>query len=252
MTESLAGKVAIITGGSRGIGAACASRLAELGASVVIAARTESQLRATADALTANGGRALAVTADVSSPADLDRLVEETARAFGGVDILVNNAAVEPAYKPIQDVTVEEWDGAFATLLRSCWYLSKLVHPSMKARGGGSIINISSVGGYYHWDEQMLYDLPKAALFKLSHDCAKEWAPDNIRVNTVAPGWVQTDMAAEAIAEMRAAGRQPNLLNRVAEPSEIAELVAYLACEPARFITGEVIRIDGGGRPGWL
>jgi NAD(P)-dependent dehydrogenase (short-subunit alcohol dehydrogenase family) len=122
----------------------------------------------------------------------------------------------------------------------------------MKARGGGSVVNISSVAGYYHWDGQMLYDLPKWAIFKLTHDCGKEWAPDNIRVNAVAPGWVQTDMAADSIVRMREEGRAPNLLDRVADPSEIAELVAYLVSEPARFITAEVIRIDGGGRPGWL
>lgn len=252
MTASLDGKVAIITGGSRGIGAAIATRLAGLGASVVLAARSPDTLESAAAAIRATGASALAVPADVRSPVDLERVAQEAIATFGGVDILVNNAAVAPPHRPIQDVTVDEWDDAMNLMLRSCWYLSKLVYPSMKGRRGGSIVNVSSVSGYYHWDGEMLYDLPKAALFKLTHDCAKEWAPDNIRVNAVAPGWVNTDMATEAIDAMRAEGRKPNLLDRVAEPEEIAELVAYLCSDVAHFVTGEVIRIDGGGRPGWL
>lgn len=252
MTESLSGKVAVITGGSRGIGAAIARRLAELGSRVVLAARNPEKLEETAAAIRAAGGTAVAVPADVRDPANLDRVAEEAVRAFGGIDILVNNAAVSPPSRAIQDISLEEWDDAMNLMLRSCWYLSKLAYPSMKARGGGSIINVSSVSGYYHWDGEMLYDLPKAALFKLTHDCGREWAPDNIRVNTIAPGWVNTDMAAEAVEAMRAEGRKPNLLDRVAEPPEIAELVAYLCSDMARFITAEVIRIDGGGRPGWL
>lgn len=252
MTGDLSGKVAIVTGGGRGIGAACGRRLAAEGARVVLAARSVDQITDVAGQIKSSGGEALAVRADVSSTADLERLTAEAEREFGGVDIVVNNAALFPTITAAQDVSSEEWDLGMATNLKSAWYLAKLAHPTMRRRGGGSVINISSASGYYHWNGELLYSLPKAALFALARILAKEWAPDNIRVNTVAPGWVRTEMADTMLADMRREGRSPNLLDTVAEPEEIAELVLYLTTDAARFMTGGVVRIDGGGRPGWL
>jgi NAD(P)-dependent dehydrogenase (short-subunit alcohol dehydrogenase family) len=252
LSRSFEGRVAVITGASRGIGAACARRLASDGAAVVLAARTEETLARTTAELQSAGYRALAVRADVSVMSDLERLALEAEREFGGIDIVVNNAALFPELRAPQDITSEEYDLGMSTNLKSAWYLSKLAYPVMKRRGGGSVIHMSSASGYYHWNGELLYSLPKAGLFALARILAKEWGPDNIRVNSVAPGWVRTDMADGMLDQMRKEGRSPNLLDTVGEPEEIAELVAYLCSDAARFMTGGVIRIDGGGRPGWL
>jgi NAD(P)-dependent dehydrogenase (short-subunit alcohol dehydrogenase family) len=207
----LDGKVAIITGGSTGIGLACAKKFVYEGAKVVIAARGLDRLTGVADQLSASGGEVVAVRADVSVMSDLERLAAETEHRFGGVDVIVNNAGVLPEAKPAQDITSDEWDLLMATNLKSAWYLAKLAYPAMKRRGGGSVINISSVSGYYHYDGELLYTLPKAGLFSLAQILGKEWALDNIRVNSVAPGLVRTEMTEVQIAKMQSEGRRPNL-----------------------------------------
>jgi NAD(P)-dependent dehydrogenase (short-subunit alcohol dehydrogenase family) len=238
-------RVAIVTGASRGIGAACARELAQRGYAVALLARSEPDLERVASDIRAAGQEALVAVADVRRQADLERAVTATREALGGIDVLVNNAGVIPPEKEIYDVSLEEWDDAHNILLRAPWILSSLVYPAMKERGGGSIINISSVSGLRHNEGELLYTLPKAGLIMLTKICAKEWARDNIRVNCVAPGWVRTDMSADFLDEFPAE-RKLNMLNTVVQTSEVAKLVAYLVAGEARPITGETIRIDAG------
>jgi dehydrogenase/reductase SDR family protein 4 len=242
---SLDSKVAVVTGSSRGIGAACARELGRQGMSVILAARSTEDLEGVADDIRASGGRAHVVSADLRALPDLQRTVDAALKRFGGIDVLVNNAGVFLGEKEIFDVTPSEWDDAHNLLLRAPWFLSTLVYHSMKARGGGSIVNISSVSGLRHNIGEILYTMPKSGLLMLTKICAKEWARDNIRVNCVAPGWVRTDMSAGMLDQMASTDR-PNMLDIILEPTEVAKLVTYLVSDDARAVTGETIRIDAG------
>lgn len=238
----LDGKVAVVTGASRGIGAAVARELARAGASVVVAARGADPLEAVAASLQ---GRGLAVPTDVSRIEDLERLVA-AAEKFGGIDVLVNNAGTAPPAKQIYDISLEEWETTLDVNLRSAWYLSKLCHPHMKQRGGGAVVNIASTSGLHHDIGLGVYGISKAAVIMLTTVCAKEWARDGIRVNALAPGVVRTELGAPLIAYMESHGQKPNPMNMVGEPDDIARLVRFLVTEESRYITGDVIRIDGG------
>lgn len=243
MDDSLEGKVAIVTGANRGIGAAVARRLADAGANVVVAARGAEALVEVARSLQ---GRGLAVTTDVARIEDLDRLVSTTVERFGGVDVLVNNAGVSPAAKQVYDVSLDEWQSTFDVNLRSAWYLSGLCHPHMKQRGGGAVVNLSSTSGLHHDIGLGVYGISKAAVVMLTTVCAKEWARDRIRVNAVAPGLVRTELARPLIEYVESRGTRPNPMNIIGEPEEIARLVHFLVSDESRYITGDVIRIDGG------
>lgn len=245
--EHFEGRVAIVTGASRGIGAACAVALARDGANVVLAARSADALAGVAEEVRQAGSAAHAVTADMNQLGDLEQLVQEAQQRFGGVDILVNNAGVYLEAREIQELPVQEWDYTLGVNLKAPWYLSKLVQPLMKERGGGSVVNISSTSGLHHTIGDGVYGISKAALIMLTTVCAKEWARDNIRVNCVAPGWVRTAMAEADLRAMAEQGQKPNLLGWVAEPEEVARLVCYLVSDEARYITGDIIPIDGGG-----
>lgn len=238
-------RVAIVTGASRGIGAACARELAREGLGVVLAARSEEDLDKVAADIVSDGGRAAVVVADLRTASDLERTANVALDRFGGIDVLVNNAGAFPGVREIDAVSSSEWDDANNLLLKAAWLLSKQVYSSMKSRGGGSIVNISSVSGLRHNAGEILYTMPKAGLMMLTKVCAKEWARDNIRVNCVAPGWVRTEMAAPFLDALQPADR-PNMLNIILEPREVARLVAYLVSDDARAITGETIRIDAG------
>jgi NAD(P)-dependent dehydrogenase (short-subunit alcohol dehydrogenase family) len=243
MDYKLDGKVAIVTGANRGIGAATARELAAAGAQVVIAARGAEALEEVARAL---AGKGLAVATDVARTEDLDRLVAAAVDRFGGVDILVNNAGVAPPAKQIYKVTLDEWQSTLDINLRSAWYLSKLCHPHMKQRGGGAIVNISSTSGLHHDIGLGVYGISKAAVAMLTEVCAKEWARDRIRVNALAPGLVRTELAKPIIEYVESHGGKPNPLNIFGEPEDIARLVRFLVTDESRYITGDVIRIDGG------
>ena len=243
MDFRLDGKVAIVTGANRGIGAAIARELASIGARVVVAARGATALEEVAASL---GGSGHAVATDVSNVQDLDRLVAAAVDRFGGVDVLVNNAGVAPPAKQIYKVTPEEWESTMAVNLRSAWYLSKLCHPHMKQRGGGAVVNIASTSGLHHDIGLGVYGISKAAVIMLTTVCAKEWARDRIRVNALAPGIVRTELAASIIEYVESHDQKPNPMNMLGEPEDIARLVRFLVTEESRYITGDTIRIDGG------
>jgi len=245
MDNSLEAKVAIITGAGRGIGAACAAELARAGAAVVLAARSVSELDRVKASLPA-GSRCLVVPTDVTKIEDLENLVTRTIDELGGIDVLLNNAGMMPPAKQIYKVDLEEWELVMATNVRAPWYLGNLVHRHMKARGGGVIINVSSTSGLHHDIGLGVYGISKAAVVMLTNVQAKEWARDGIRVNAIAPGVVRTEMARDLLRYLDDHSQKPNPMNIVGEPHDIARLVRYMATDESRYMTGSVIRIDGG------
>ncbi len=246
MTDrELDGKVAIVTGAGRGIGAAIARELASAGASVALAARSEGQLAAVRESLP-DGTKSIEVPTDVTVNAALDTLVARTAAELGGVDILVSNAGTMPKARQIYKVPEEEWQYTMGVNLHAPWYLANLAREHMKARGGGAIVNVSSNSGLHHDIGLGLYGISKAALIWLSTVQAKEWARDGIRVNCLAPGVVRTDLAHDVLAYLEEHDAKPNPLNLIAEPEDIAGLVRFIVSPRARYLTGETIRIDGG------
>jgi NAD(P)-dependent dehydrogenase (short-subunit alcohol dehydrogenase family) len=245
MNHGLAGKVALVTGASRGIGAAIAKELAESGAHVALAGRSESTLQETARALP-KGSHVVAVKADVADPSDLDRLVGQVVSELGGIDVLVNNAGLLPPAKQIYKAELDEWQTVMDINLRAPWYLSKLVHPHMKARGGGAIVNVSSTSGLHHDIGLGVYGISKAGVVMLTEVCAKEWARDGIRVNCIAPGIIKTQLASSIIDYLSSRNMKPNPMNLYGEPEDIAKLVRFLVTDESRFMTGSIIRIDGG------
>ena len=245
MKDGLEGKVALVTGASRGIGAAIAKELAEAGAHLALAGRDESTLLEAARSMP-RGNHALAVAADVADTSDLDRLVGKVVSELGGIDVLVNNAGLMPPARQIYNVDLDEWQTVMNINLRAPWYLSKLVHPHMKARGGGAIVNVSSTSGLHHDIGLGVYGISKAGVVMLTEVCAKEWARDGIRVNGIAPGIVKTQLAGSIIDYLTTRKIKPNPMNMYGEPEDIARLVRFLASDESRYMTGSIIRIDGG------
>ena len=245
----LTGKVAVITGSSRGIGKAIAERMAEHGAKVVISSRKAGPCDEVAAAINEkHAGHAIAVPANISSKEDLGRLIEETRKAFGQIDILVCNAASNPYYGSQLDIT----DDAFRKILdnnivANNW-LVQLVAPEMKARKDGAIIIVSSIGGLRGSQVIGAYCISKAADMQLARNLAQELGPSNIRVNCIAPGLVKTDFA-KALwdtpeGEKRASSGTP--LRRLGEPDDIAGAAVYLGSRAGSWTTGQTIVVDGG------
>ena len=201
----LTGKVALVTGGTRGIGRAIAFEFARAGAHVVVSSRKADAVTSTAAALRADGGAASGVPANVGRPGEVATLLEATLAAAGGLDILVNNAATNPVYGPITDVSDEAFEKIMAVNVKAPWDLARRALPHMVARGGGSVINISSIGGLSPEPNLGIYSVSKAALVMLTRTMAREWGPQGVRANVICPGFIKTDFSAalwknEAIA----------------------------------------------------
>ena len=244
----LSGKVAIVTGSSRGIGRAIAEGFAEAGARVVISARNEAPCEETAAAIRAKGGAAIAVTARISDHAQLENLVAKTRAEWGGVDILVCNAAINPHYGRLEDMTDQVFERMMTNNVLSNLWLSKLVVPDMKARRDGSIIFISSVGGLKSSTVIAMYGVTKAADIALCRSLAAEWGPEGVRVNCIAPGLVETAFARALYEdpERRARREAETPLRRLGQPEDIAGAALLLASRAGAFITGQTIVVDGG------
>jgi len=253
---SLEGKVALITGGSRGIGRASALALADAGASVVVSSRKIADLEPVAEELKAKGVKAMAIAAHNAKMEDSRALVEQAMKAFGRIDILMNNAGTNPYYGPLMDQDEKTYDITMNVNLKGLLFLSQLVARIMKAQGGGCIINTSSIGGL-RAGELGVYCVTKAAVIMLTQVMAKEWGQYNIRVNAIAPGIIKTRLS-EALwkdpaVSAKAVAQIP--LMRLGEPEEIAGAVVFLASKAGSYITGETIVIDGGrvhGEPAHL
>lgn len=249
---SLKDKVAVITGGGRGIGKAIATGLTEAGAHIVIASRKLEKLQATADELAQFGNRVLPVKCDMESETDIQALVDATMQAFGRIDILVNNAGITwgaPTFKFPQD----KWDKIMNVNLRGLWILTQQVGNVMKAQEtGGKIIMIASVMGMRGADEAsqpaVAYNASKAALLNLTRDLAVKWAPQRIYVNAIAPGLFATDMMKwlDSMPEAKQATLSRVPLNRMGEEDDIKGLAVFLASPASNYITGATVTVDGG------
>jgi NAD(P)-dependent dehydrogenase (short-subunit alcohol dehydrogenase family) len=246
---SLRGKVAIVTGASRGIGRSIALGLAEHGADVALAARHEGPLAEAAAAVEATGRRAIPLVTNVRRMDELRALVDETRSRLGRVDILVNNAGTNPVFGPVQEIDERAWDTIMNTNVRAVHFLSCFAREAMLEHGeGGAIVNVSSVGGYRASDVIGGYSVSKAALIMLTQVQAKTWGRDGIRVNCIAPGLIRTEFAralwederTRRISEAEAA------LHRIGEPDEMAGAVVYLASPASSFVTGQTLVLDGG------
>jgi NAD(P)-dependent dehydrogenase (short-subunit alcohol dehydrogenase family) len=244
----LTGRVAIVTGSSRGIGRASAELLAQLGAKVVVSSRKADACEEVATGIRANGGEAHVIACNISRKNEVDALVDGTAQKYGQVDILVCNAAVNPYYGPLLDIQDEAFDKIMSSNVKSNIWLCAKAIPGMAARGKGSVIVISSIGGLRGSTVIGAYGISKAADFALCRSLAGEWGPKGVRVNAIAPGLVKTDFAKalwedETNLKKRTANTP---LRRIGEPHEIAGAVAYLASDASTFMTGQTIVIDGG------
>ncbi|MCA1748022.1 MAG: SDR family oxidoreductase [Sphingomonadales bacterium] len=246
----LTGKVAIITGSSRGIGKAIAEEMAEHGAKVVISSRKQAPCDEVAADI--NGkygeGTAISVPANISSKEELQNLVDATRKAFGRVDILVCNAASNPYYGPMAGMEDDQFRKILDNNIVSNHWLIQMVAPEMRERREGSIILVSSIGGLRGSAEIGAYCISKAADLQLARNLAKEFGPDNVRVNCIAPGLVRTDFARALWEdpEREKAASRGMPLGRIGEPHELAGAAVYLASPAASFMTGQTIIVDGG------
>ncbi len=246
---SLAGKVAIVTGGSRGIGRSIAIALAEAGADVAVAARKPEALEESVEAVKATGQKGLAVPTNVRDLDALQNLVDTTKKELGRVDILVNNAATNPVFGPVANLDERAWDAIMNTNVKSMFFLSKIARDAMIEQGeGGSIINVSSTGGLRVSQGLGGYSVSKAAVIMLTAVCAKDWGVDGIRVNCIAPGLIKTEFS-RALWENEAILKNSTTqaaLRRIGDPDEMAGAVVYFASPASSFTTGQTLVLDGG------
>ena len=242
--HDLTGKVAVVTGGSRGIGRAIVQALAEAGADVVIASRKLDACEAAAAQVRATTGRrAVAIACHVGRWGDCDALVAESLAQFGRLDVLVNNAGMSPPYEALHLVSEELWDKTVAVNLKGPFRLAVLAATDMAARDGGSIINIGTAGSLMASVNELPYACAKAGLNALTVGLAEAFAP-KVRVNAILPGPFRTDISRSWAPEGSAAPFVP--LGRLGEPAEVAPLALHLASAASSFTTGAIIRVDGG------
>jgi NAD(P)-dependent dehydrogenase (short-subunit alcohol dehydrogenase family) len=244
----LSGKVALVTGASKGIGRAIVERMAQFGAKVVVSSRKADACEQVAEGIRANGGDAIAVACNINYKDQLQNLVDETKRAFGHIDIVVSNAAVNPYFGPMQTLPDEAFQKILGSNIMSPHWLCQMTVPEMAERRDGVVIIISSVGGLAGNKEIGAYCISKAADMQLARNLAVEWGPSNIRVNCIAPGLIKTDFA-------RALWESPEIyertvraapLRRIGDPDEIAGMAVYLASGAGSFTTGQTLCVDGG------
>ena len=247
---SLTGKVAVITGSSKGIGKAIAQRMAEQGAKVVISSRKAGPCDEVAAAINAQfgAGTAVSIPANISSKEQLKNLVDETNKHFGKIDILVCNAASNPYYGPMAGIEDAQFRKIFENNVLANHWLIGFVAPQMIARKDGSIIIVSSIGGLRGTPVLGAYGISKAADLQLARNLAHEYGPHNVRVNCIAPGLIRTDFA-KALwedPEMLKERTATTPLGRIGEPDEIAGAAIFLASQAGSFVTGQTIVVDGG------
>ncbi len=247
-TESdLVGTVALVTGSSRGIGAAVALSLAEAGANVAVSARDLESLTGTCSRIEALGQKCVPIACDVTRTSTISEAISTIGRALGPIDILINNAGVNLP-RPALDVTEEQWDNILDTNLKGAFFCAQQVGRSMVARGGGRIVNIASAAGLIPARERAAYCASKAGLIMLTRILALEWAEFGVRVNAVAPTFVETELAAQTLSRpgMRAYWESRIPLGRLATEADVTAAVRYLVSPEASFITGVVLPVDGG------
>lgn len=244
----LKGKVAVVTGSTRGIGRAIAEHMAQVGARVVISSRKADACEAVAGELRETGHDVLAVPCHVGHKDQLQHLVDQTVAHWGRIDVLVCNAATNPVYGPTADMSDEAFDKIMNTNLRGTFWLCNMVLPRMADNGGGSLILLSSIAALRGNAVIGTYGVSKAAEAALARNLAVEWGPRNIRVNAIAPGLIRTDFAKALLQDperlARAESRTP--LRRIGEPEDIAGVALFLASDASAFVTGHTLVADGG------
>lgn len=241
----LKGKTALVTGGNGGIGLGIAKGLAQAGAKVAVAGRNETKNQAAVKAL---GSGAIALQVDVNDEAAVKRMVADTVQAFGGLDVLVANAGVN-IRKPPQDYTMEEWHRIMDTNLSSVFACCQAAYPEMKKRGGGKIVTIGSMTSIFGFDVGPVYAASKGAVVQLTKSLASAWAKDNIQVNSILPGFIDTDLTRNLRrnfpeAHERVVARTP--ARRWGEPADLAGTAVFFCSRASDFVTGTALPVDGG------
>jgi 2-deoxy-D-gluconate 3-dehydrogenase len=244
----LKGRVAIVTGGNGGIGLGMARGLAAAGARVVVAGRDQTKSRAAVEDLTGRGAEAHAIAVDVTDEAAVGRLIAGTIERWGRLDVLVNNAGIN-IRKPVQELALEEWHRVLDTNLTSAFLCSKAAYPAFKKAGGGKIINIGSMMSIFGASFAPVYSSSKGGIVQLTKSTAVAWARDNIQVNAVLPGWIDTDLTQNARREV--AGLHDSVLRRTPAGrwggiDDMSGVAVFLASPASDFVTGAVIPVDGG------
>ena len=244
----MTGKVALITGSTKGIGRSIAEEMARCGARVVISSRKAEVCDQVTDELKAQGFEAIAIPCHVGKKEDLQNLVDKTIAAWGRIDVLVCNAATNPVYGPTQEMTDEAWDKIMDTNVKGSFWLTQMVLPGMAERGEGAVVMLSSIAGLRGNTVIGTYGVSKAAEAALARNLAVEWGPKGIRVNAIAPGLIKTDFAKALLEDpvrvKRAEEKTP--LRRIGDPVDIAGLAVFLSTPASAYITGQVIVADGG------
>ena len=246
---SLDGRVAIVTGGSKGIGKAIALRFAEHGADVAIAARGEEDLNLVAKEIEGLGRRALPVVTDVQDQPQVQNLVDRTAAELGGIDVLVNNAGAAPFFSTIESLKPSGFEKYFRTNFHSAFFATQAAATHLQSKGSrASVINVASVAGFIADPGLSYYGAAKAAMVSLTRTAALEWASSGVRVNAIAPGWVESEMNAVARQDPAFVQNVTNMipLGRWGTVEEVANAALFLASDAASFMTGSVVVIDGG------
>jgi 2-deoxy-D-gluconate 3-dehydrogenase len=244
----LTGRVAIVTGGNGGIGLGMARGLAAAGASIVIAGRNQAKSDAAVAELKQSGGKAIAIAVDVTDPAAIVALIARTTQDLGRLDILVNNAGMS-IRKPPHELELDDWNTVLASNLTSAFLCSKAAHAAMKAAGGGKIINIGSMMSIFGASFAAAYAASKGGIVQYTRSCAVAWAPDNIQVNAILPGWIDTELTQNARREVdglhdRVLARTPAA--RWGAWNDFSGIAVFLASSASDFVTGTAIPVDGG------
>ncbi|WP_315779055.1 MULTISPECIES: glucose 1-dehydrogenase [unclassified Bradyrhizobium] len=244
----LKGKVAIVTGGNGGIGLGMARGLAEAGADIAVVGRNEVKSQTAVADLTARGVRAVAVTADVSNKDDVAAMVARVTAELGRIDILINNAGMS-IRKPPHQLELEEWQQVIDTNLTSAFLCSKAAYPALKAAGRGKVINIGSMLSIFGASFAPAYAASKGGIVQYTRACACAWAPDNIQVNAILPGWIDTDLTRAARKQIdglhdRVLARTPS--GRWGDIDDFAGIATFLSSPASDFVTGTAIPVDGG------
>ena len=244
----LDGKIALVTGASKGIGEAMARGLAEFGAKVVVSSRKADAVEAVAESFKADGLEASGIAANMGRAEDIAALMDKVVGVYGGLDILINNAATNPVYGPIQQTDERAFDKIIDVNLKGPHELCKRAYPVLKDRGGGSIMHISSIGGLTPEKGIGMYSVSKAALISLTKVMAQDWGPDNIRVNAICPGLIKTKFSEALWSDEANLKRFLHSipLGRLGRADDIAGLAVYLASDASTYCTGGVYMVDGG------